>query len=75
MSDQPPSSADKPGAPVNEPPSGAVFEPYESPAGGWGALEATARALREQSVAIKGRQGAAFDESAPRLRLPGMRVA
>jgi molybdopterin-dependent oxidoreductase alpha subunit len=54
MSDQPPSSASKPSAPVNEPPSGPVFEPYESPAGGWGALQATARALREQSVAIKG---------------------
>jgi anaerobic selenocysteine-containing dehydrogenase len=26
------------------------FEPYQSPASGWGALQATARALREQSV-------------------------
>jgi anaerobic selenocysteine-containing dehydrogenase len=31
-----------------------VFEPYDSPAGGWGALQATARALREQSVVLKG---------------------
>src|SRR6266550_4527379 len=31
-----------------------LFEPYESPAGGWGALQATAKALREQSVALKG---------------------
>jgi len=31
-----------------------LFEPYESPAGGWGALEATAKALREQSVVLKG---------------------
>jgi hypothetical protein len=31
-----------------------VFEPYESPAGGWGALRATARALREQSIVLKG---------------------
>src|SRR6202012_2819098 len=31
-----------------------LFEPYESPAGGWGALEATARALREQSIVLKG---------------------
>src|SRR5260370_10035666 len=31
-----------------------LFEPYESPAGGWGALEATAQALREQSVVLKG---------------------
>src|SRR5438105_7487760 len=30
------------------------FEPYESPAGGWGALQATAKALREQSVILKG---------------------
>src|ERR1700749_534200 len=31
-----------------------VFEPYESPAGGWGALQATANALREQSIVLKG---------------------
>jgi molybdopterin-dependent oxidoreductase alpha subunit len=31
-----------------------LFEPYESPAGGWGALQATAKALREQSVLLKG---------------------
>src|ERR1700692_196486 len=31
-----------------------LFEPYESPAGGWGALQATANALREQSVVLKG---------------------
>src|SRR6202045_5297563 len=30
------------------------FEPYESPAGGWGALQATAKALREQSIILKG---------------------
>jgi anaerobic selenocysteine-containing dehydrogenase len=29
---------------------GPVFEPYESPAGGWGTLHATAKALREQSI-------------------------
>ena len=40
--------------PVVEPPEGAVFEPYDSPAGGWGALHATARALREQSIVLKG---------------------
>src|SRR6195256_3514683 len=39
---------------VNEPEAGAVFEPYESPAGGWGSLRATARALREQSIVLKG---------------------
>jgi formate dehydrogenase major subunit len=31
-----------------------VFAPYDAPAGGWGALRATARALREQSIAFKG---------------------
>jgi molybdopterin-dependent oxidoreductase alpha subunit len=31
-----------------------LFEPYGSPAGGWGALQATAKALREQSVVLKG---------------------
>jgi len=41
-------------SPVNEPQDGPSFEPYESPAGGWGALQATAKALREQSVALKG---------------------
>ena len=31
-----------------------VFERYESPAGGWGALHATANVLREQSIVLKG---------------------
>ena len=31
-----------------------MFAPYDAPAGGWGALHATARALREQSVEIRG---------------------
>ncbi|HUN42548.1 MAG TPA: FdhF/YdeP family oxidoreductase [Acetobacteraceae bacterium] len=39
--------------PVVEP-SEPVFEPYDSPAGGWGALHATAKALREQSIVLKG---------------------
>src|SRR5882757_5201221 len=30
------------------------FAQYDAPAGGWGALRATARALREQSIALKG---------------------
>src|ERR1700754_4413367 len=30
------------------------FKPYKSPAGGWGALEATAKALNEQSVLVRG---------------------
>jgi hypothetical protein len=32
----------------------ARFGPYESPAGGCGALQATAKALREQSIVLKG---------------------
>src|SRR5580693_4816193 len=31
-----------------------VFAPYNAPAGGWGALHAVAKALREQSVVLKG---------------------
>jgi molybdopterin-dependent oxidoreductase alpha subunit len=31
-----------------------VFARYDAPAGGWGALEATAKALREQSIILKG---------------------
>src|ERR1700692_3210771 len=54
MSARPASSVRKPSAPVNEPKAGPVFEPYESPAGGWGALHATAKALREQSIVLKG---------------------
>jgi anaerobic selenocysteine-containing dehydrogenase len=54
MSDQPslpPSPAD---VPANEPAGKPVFAPYNPPAGGWGALRATARALREQSIVLKG---------------------
>jgi formate dehydrogenase major subunit len=44
------SMVDAPVAPDKLP----LFEPYESPAGGWGALQATAKALREQSIVLKG---------------------
>jgi molybdopterin-dependent oxidoreductase alpha subunit len=55
MSDRPlSSSAGKPGIRVKQQQGAAEFEPYESPAGGWGALRATAQALREQSVVLKG---------------------
>ena len=47
-------AAEMPGVQVNEPEAGPLFEPYESPAGGWGALRAVAQALREQSVVLKG---------------------
>jgi hypothetical protein len=49
VSNRPPRTAE-----MTEPAGGPVFEPYESPAGGWGALQVTARALREQSIALKG---------------------
>ncbi|HEY4114392.1 MAG TPA: FdhF/YdeP family oxidoreductase, partial [Rhizomicrobium sp.] len=39
---------------VPEPTDMPVFAPYDPPAGGWGALRATARALREQSIVLKG---------------------
>ncbi len=54
MTDQspPPSSAAE--IPDREPAEKPVFAPYNPPAGGWGALRATARALREQSVELKG---------------------
>ncbi len=47
-----------PSSPANSPDDDAAakpaFAPYNAPAGGWGALHATARALREQSVELKG---------------------
>jgi len=55
MSDQPSIPSSPPDAPdpgADAPPP--VFAPYNPPAGGWGALRATARALREQSVELKG---------------------
>jgi len=53
MSDQsPPPSV--PTEPQQAPAEKPVFAPYDAPAGGWGALHATARALREQSVELKG---------------------
>ena len=48
MSDQP---AD---VPANELAGKPLFAPYNPPAGGWGALRATARAMREQSIVLKG---------------------
>jgi molybdopterin-dependent oxidoreductase alpha subunit len=53
MSEHPP-VASVVDAVVREPEGAPVFARYDAPAGGWGALRATARALREQSVALKG---------------------
>src|SRR5690349_5554062 len=52
MSDQSPPSV--PTEAQQEPAGKPVFAPYDAPAGGWGALHATAKALREQSVVLKG---------------------
>ena len=43
----------------------ARFEPYESPAGGCGALQATAKALREQSIVLKGSRAALLSMNQP----------
>jgi anaerobic selenocysteine-containing dehydrogenase len=54
MSDEPPVPSSSTNTPDQEAASRPVFAPYGAPAGGWGALHATARALREQSVELKG---------------------
>src|SRR5271165_7021061 len=54
MSDERPVPSSPADVPANEPAGIPVFAPYNAPAGGWGALHATARALREQSVELKG---------------------
>jgi len=54
MSEQPPLPSSRSDVPDNESADKPVFAPYNPPAGGWGALRATARALREQSVELKG---------------------
>ncbi len=53
MTDQPPSSPEAADI-ADELARRPVFAPYPAPAGGWGALHAVARALREQSVELKG---------------------
>src|ERR1700746_3710354 len=52
MSSQPPYSTAN--DPNHDPADKPAFAPYDAPAGGWGALHATAKALREQSVVLKG---------------------
>jgi len=53
VSDQSRPSSD-PTTAQQEPTGKPIFAPYDAPAGGWGALHATARALREQSIELKG---------------------
>jgi molybdopterin-dependent oxidoreductase alpha subunit len=43
-----------PAADIPEETEKPVFAPYNAPAGGWGALHATAKALRDQSIVLKG---------------------
>jgi len=54
MTEQPPVPSSPVDTPGHESAERPVFAPYAAPAGGWGALHATARALREQSVELKG---------------------
>ena len=54
MTEQSPPPSAGADIPDHEPEVPPVFAPYNPPAGGWGALRATARALREQSVELKG---------------------
>ena len=54
MSKQPTLPSSPADGPDHEPADIPVFAPYNPPAGGWGALRATARALREQSIVLKG---------------------
>jgi molybdopterin-dependent oxidoreductase alpha subunit len=54
MTDQSPLPSSGADIPDHQPAAPPVFAPYSPPAGGWGALRATAKALREQSVELKG---------------------
>jgi molybdopterin-dependent oxidoreductase alpha subunit len=54
MNEQPPVPSSATGDGRRETPPKPVFAPYDAPAGGWGALHATAKALREQSILLKG---------------------
>src|ERR1700757_4987177 len=54
MTEHVPSPSSPDNTPDRELDEKPVFAPYNPPAGGWGALRATARALREQSVELKG---------------------
>src|SRR6516225_11453605 len=48
-----------------------TFAPYSPPAGGWGALRATARALREQSVVFTGSRALALMNQPKGFDCPG----
>ena len=48
---------------------------YHHPAGGWGALKATAKAVKEQMGVDRRADHAVPHQQAGRLRLPGLRLA
>jgi hypothetical protein len=54
MDEPPPVPPSETGDGGRKAPTKLVFAPYDAPAGGWGALHATAKALREQSILPKG---------------------
>ena len=51
------------------------IRPYHAPAGGWGALRATAKAVREQMELREATVTAAANQQAGGFRLPGLRMA
>jgi hypothetical protein len=53
-------------SPVPEPLDPPEFEPYDPPAGGWGALRAVSNMLREQSVAVKAARAARLHRASVR---------
>jgi molybdopterin-dependent oxidoreductase alpha subunit len=57
MASQPVSTSAPPDVTRPEPTTRPRFVPYNAPAGGWGALHATAEVLRQQSVLLKGPRG------------------
>jgi molybdopterin-dependent oxidoreductase alpha subunit len=54
MTDQSPLPSTAADISDHQPAAPPIFAPYSPPAGGWGALRATAKAMREQSVELKG---------------------
>jgi formate dehydrogenase major subunit len=52
-----------------------AIQQYREPAGGWGALRATGKALTEQGIPISGSATLLRMKPARRLRLPGMCMA
>jgi hypothetical protein len=75
MSDQPSLPRSPADVPANEPAGKPEFAPYDLPAGGWGALHATAKALRDQGVELKGSRALLSMNQPDGFDLPRLRVA